>query len=479
VQILKLLSGTSFFFALTLVLFAASLIHSFVPLISDFDAYRWFQVFIVSCGFLLLSLCRPKQFILIFLGLTLVLVFLGPAPYPMVFTFFDLSYWVSVILVALCICMEKVEPVSLAKGVSVGASIGCLLYLPTIVMGLGFWYAQQAGKITDFLPFGFYGIRPWSHIATWMLPLIVGTIFLSPVVPLFRHQFWRCVLFASAVCWFFVLISSGARGSLMAQFLSLAFLLFFCGKNLWPMLKIWIILFSSGFVFYLVLVFFIPSFFFDEVKASLSLRTGTSGRSELWVYALELSLRYFPLGSGPLSYIAETPVSANATPHSLYFRWAAEYGWLFVLAFIAGLVWLATPLFRKMRNVKATKIEAFQLTIIWSALSAFVHASVSGVFTSPYSLTVGFPILIVFFVLMIKAKASIKMAELHITGISAAAAVMFSISIAMMPSMHSWYIEAKGDQELFFETYKSSLSPRFWLHGRYIENRKEELEFKH
>ncbi|WP_418140349.1 O-antigen ligase family protein [Marinobacter sp. MA] len=476
---MKLLSGTSFFFVSTLVFFATSLLHSFLPLISDFNAYRWFQVVIVTCGFLFLATIRKKQFTLIFFVVALIVTSLGPAPYSFVFLVFDLGYWVSVILVALYISMEKVEPVELAKWVSVGASIGCLLYLPTIVMGVGFWYAQEAGRITDFLPFGFYGIRPWSQIATWLLPLTVVTIFLASIMPLFRHRFWKWVLITSAGFWFFVLISSGARGSLISQFLSLAFLLVFFGKSVWPIFKLWVTLFSIGFVFYLVLVFVIPSFFFDEVKASLSLRTHSSGRVELWAFALELSVRNFPLGAGPLSYIAETPVSANATPHSLYFRWAAEYGWLVVLVFIAGLVWLASPLFRQMRSVNIEKVESFQLAIIWSALAAFVHASVSGVFTSPYSLTVGFPVLIVFFVFMIKVKASLKLTELHIRGGSAAAAVLFSISIAMMPSMHSWYVEAKRDQELFFETYKSSLSPRFWLHGRYIENRMEELEFKH
>ena len=476
---MKLLSSTSFFFVSTLVFFSTSLLHSFLPFISDFNAYRWFQVVIVTCSFLFLATIRKKQFTLIFLVVALIVKFLEPAPYSFVFLVFDLGYWASVFMVALYISMEKVEPVKLAKWVSVAASIGCLLYLPTIVMGIGFWYAQQAGKITEFLPFGFYGIRPWSHIATWLLPLTVGTILLASIMPLFRHQFWKWVLVTSVGFWFFVLISSGARGSLISQFLSLAFLLVFFGKSVWPIFKLWVTLFSIGVIFYLVLVFIIPSFFFDEVKASLSLRTHSSGRLELWAFALELSVRNFPLGVGPLSYIAETPVSANATPHSLYFRWAAEYGWLFVLVFIAGLVWLAAPLFRQMRSVNIKKIEPFQLTIIWSALAAFFHANVSGVFTSPYSLAVGFPVLIVVFVFIIKAKASLKLTKLHIRGVSASAALLFSISIAMMPSMHSWYVEAKRDQELFFETYKSSLSPRFWLHGRYIENRMEELEFKH
>ena len=456
------------FLCLISTFFASALLHSFLPLVSSFDAFRWFQISVIILSFLLFLRQNLTSFSTLSIIAFLLVFSLENIPYPIVFMFFDLGYWVSVFCVAFYLVTTGVRHDELAKWTAVAAGIGGILYLPTILMGLVFWYIQGGGRASDFLPFGFYGIRPWSHLASWIMPLIMGALAMSSALPLFRHRFWKNLLIITAAFWFVVLLGSGARGSLIAQLLSILTLFAFFGKKAFPIGKLWLIALGWGVGLYVLLILFLPSFIFSATEDYSVLRFGASGRLELWGYALELSARYFPFGTGPLSYVSETPVMGLGTPHSLYFRWAAEYGWLFVAVFLGGFLWAGRPLWLNFRKSSAEATDSFRLAIFWSVLSAFTHASVSGVFTSPYSLLVGLPILIGYLVYVLKARFSADSFAVKLPKVRGIAAVFFGISVAMVPSMHDWYEGARIDQKRYMEEYHQSLSPRFWLHGRYI-----------
>lgn len=467
----------SAFSCLPLLFFASALLHSFLPFISSFDAYRWFQVSIIILSFLLFVRKGLKLFVSFSAVAFFLILYLGAIPYPIIFLFFDLGYWVSVLFVALYCLASGVPNSELAKWTSVAAGIGCILYLPTILMGLGFWYSQGEGRITEFLPFGFYGIRPWSHLATWLMPLIMGTLATSSALPLFRHRPWKSLLIITAAFWFAVLLGSGARGSLAAQFLGLLVLFAVFGKKVFPIGRFWVITFGWGLLLYVLLIVLLPAIIFSATEDYSVLRSGTSGRIQLWGHALELSLKNFPLGAGPLSYISETSAADFGTPHSLYFRWAAEYGWLFVLMFIGGMLWVGLPSWLEFRRAPVRKTDSFHLAIFWSVLSAFTHASVSGVFTSPYSLLVGLPILAVYFGYVLRGRFSNGLVGMKWPVVSGVSAVLFGVLIAMIPSMYGWHEGAKADQNRYIEETHSPLAPRFWLHGRYTgkELKKQEI----
>ncbi|WP_420389141.1 O-antigen ligase family protein [Marinobacter sp.] len=466
----------SVFSCFTFLFFASALLHSFLPLISGFDAYRWFQVSVTILCFSLFAWENLKLFVSVSTVAFLVILNLDAIPYPIIFLFFDIGYWVSALFVALYFLAKGVENSELAKLASVAASVGCILYLPTILMGLGFWYGQGDGRVTEFLPFGFYGIRPWSHLATWLMPLVMGTLATSSALPLFRYRPWKNLLTVTAAFWFAVLLGSGARGSLVAQFFSLLVLFAFFGNKAFPVGRFWMVTFGWGLILYVLLIVLLPTIIFSATEYHSVLRSGTSGRMQLWGAALELSLKNFPLGGGPLSYISETSAGDFGTPHSLYFRWAAEYGWLIVLMFIGGMLWIGLPSWFEFRRAPVKTYDSLHLAIFWSVLAAFTHASVSGVFTSPYSLLVGLPILAVYFGYVFKGRFSYEPVRVKWLGVSVVSAVLFGVLIAMIPPMHDWHEEAKADQSRYVKESHGPLAPRFWLHGRYTGKELKEQE---
>src|SRR5690606_10260322 len=74
-----------------------------------------------------------------------------------------------------------------------------------------------------------------------------------------------------------------------------------------------------------------------------SIKADSSGRIPLFIEAWQMSLQNFPFGMGPQSWLMHetlTDVYANSKqfghPHNMYLMWAAEYGWILLVAL--GLV---------------------------------------------------------------------------------------------------------------------------------------------
>lgn len=459
------------------VFFFLAVFNSIIPVLNGYDGVRW--ILLAAMPILLVGLLEKEHIFFIFacaVALNL-LTDSGSAiglNYTSIFAIYEVSYWTTSLLVGIALAryLSFDSSLTLVTVLALSSFLVVGLYIITIIPGLLFWYGQGVGRITDFLPFGFYNIRMWAHLATWLIPLsCAGICYFLSKSETFSKRLYSILLTLPAF-WFMILLGSGARGSLLAQLLSLAFLLFFYRSRIFDLAKIWALSFALGGLFYFVFIWSIPKLFFEENELYQILRSGDSGRLKLWIHALDLSMREFPFGLGPLSYNKETAVDGLGTPHSFYLLWAAEYGWLILLLFILGFVLFSYPAWIKLRrSAVAQPGDIYQMAVQFSVLSAFLHAGVSGIFTSSVSQLVGLPILIVYFSLMARGFPSLTEANRLITGVGIrfGAFVLLLLSAITIPQIHGWWAQAKLNEPAYIEMNRVPLAPRFWLHGRFVE----------
>lgn len=469
--------------------FILSLFNSIVPILGGYDGARWisfFAIFLALIGliFLIIRDFHIKKTVLIFaIPFFVTTIFLGRelVGNKVVFLAYETLYWMASALLGiyLGLACKKSSISELSRGMLLVVVVSLSIYVLTIIMGFGFWYGGGAGTVTDYLPFGFYNMRMWSHVATWLIPLgcaISITVFDNKFS--FTNKYIIFLYFAFG-CWFMVLLGSGARGSLVAQVLSLLILAVLYRQSFYRIARFWLISFAVGCLLYGIFVVLVPWFVFEHGEVYTPLRSGLSGRLALWSHAFSLSMDNFPGGVGALGYILNTPEDALGSPHSFYLRWAAEYGWLVLFAFILGLVTLSWRGWRCPMYGSADDCDlSYQIAVQWSVLAAFIHAGVSGIFTSSISQLVGFPILILYFAYMAsyhKTDDQIDNRIFQSIGLGCAG-VMMALALLMVQPMYSWWQSALADQSDYFEIYQRPLAPRFWLHGRFVQDNPEFAE---
>lgn len=463
----------SFFFLS--FLFFIGIFNSVSPIFGGYDGVRWALLIILPISllvFLYFDRTTPTTLtLLIIVASGAGSFFLAMSP-PLIYLIFEAEYWVVIFLFGRLIAREK-NAVSIAettKNLAVVGLIFASLYVLTIMMGLVFWYEQGSGKVTDFLPFGFYNIRMWSHIATWIIPVVCGGLFyVSTVLQQRRMAFciWGILVLG---LWFMVLLGSGARGSLLAQIVALIFMSALYRRNFWNIGKFWIYGLISGAILYLIFVKIIPQIMFEQAGHYQVFRTGASGRGQLWEYALSLSLENLPFGAGSLAYSYRTPVDAYATPHSLYLTWASEYGWLFVILAAVAFIKFSLPVWSRASNPSSRADSRLRFGIQFSVLSALIHALVSGVFANPISQIVGFPILTVYFALCFKGREGLNGAIMESRSIGYFALACLGLSILILTPAYDWWQASIQDAFAYMKENHIGLAPRFWIHGRFIGN---------
>jgi hypothetical protein len=348
------------------------------------------------------------------------------------------------------------------------AALGVMgLYSVTIVMGMSFWYLDVSSTLRDFVPFGFYNVRLWSNCATWLLPLAV----MASWVMRFHERKGLYVLALSvSALWLLAAFSSGARGHLVAIVASALVLAIFYRSKMPPLLKEGGIILVYGVLLYLVFVELVPALLLGQGSSGANvLRGGTSGRTLLWLIGLENSVRDFPLGQGALSYSREAAASPFATPHSVYIRWVAEYGWLALGAFAGAVAFWLRPIISQRRDLSSGIDAAPAVAILWSCLAALIHASVSGVFTNTHSLLVGVPVMILL-VAMVRSAAGGG----YLLGEATRAKYFillpsFVFGLAMLYPTYGWYRASGAAAQPYIEEKGVPLAARFWQHGRYID----------
>ncbi|KEF31626.1 hypothetical protein D777_01975 [Marinobacter nitratireducens] len=357
------------------------------------------------------------------------------------------------------------------------SSLACVLYsLMTLNVYL-FAFLDGIKATEAIIPWGFVNIRYWSHLASWLIPLFPLALMLSP---LRSNKLYRYILGVGAGIWWWMLVLSSARGSLVAILCALVFVSVFFGRKSFPWLKLIFQHISIGMLFWLILSVVVPFFAFDDVSGGSAIRYDSSGRWPLWVEAWSMSFQNFPFGMGGHSWVSHETITdlyvnspKTSHPHNMYLMWAAEFGWLCIFAFaVVGARVLYLLWQRKVVGCsRNTNRESLAVGLTSSVVAGLVHASVSAVFLAPASMLVGLFVLAFFWALIQREKVAApreisrqgRCSQL-VFGSLVAAIVAFSGGLWLL-KVENYYQAMAGDLVYYQYELKQGLKPGFWFHG--------------
>jgi O-antigen ligase len=334
--------------------------------------------------------------------------------------------------------------------------------------------------LSDLIPWGFVNIRYWSHVATWLLPILPLAVLVGS---LGKFRLWRTIVASGAGLWWWVILLSTSRGSILGIWVGVLLVALFLGRQSWPWLRQFIIYFLIGAAIWLVLSVLVPSLFFGETELR-SVKVDSSGRLPLFMEAWQMSLQHFPLGMGPQSWLTHdllTQVYSESSkfghPHNMYLMWAAEYGWLLVLLFLLLALQLTVHFWRRRTVLLAERnVEGILMLagVTASVIAAFIHAGASAVFIAPGSMLVGLFVLIGFWALIAPPPLRCKEGEGSSAVLSArlafsasSAALILLIWLLWATQVHAYYLDMKADEIYYHEHLKERTLPRFWFHGNF------------
>lgn len=359
----------------------------------------------------------------------------------------------------------------------------CLYSALTLIVYIAM-IIDEVENFTAFLPLGFLNIRYWSHVATWLLPLLPLAVLMCP---LREKVMWRVAAAFGAAVWWWLVFMSTARGTMLGVLLGSLVVLATFRKSAVPWLLVSVRYVLYGLVVWVLLSVVVPQMLLQESDVR-SISTQGSGRAVLFVEAWEMSVISFPLGLGPLSWLTHSPITDAyqrfykfGHPHNMYLMWAAEYGWLLL---IGGLAWAG----RGIRNVQL-KLGERRLSgdggivllsgVVASVIAAFVHSVVSAVFIAPGSMLVGFAVLILFWALSFPESFRNGVTNRQLgrqvgyAGTALAMLAALSLSALLLYQMHGYYRAMYEDRQYNYQSVGAGLKPRFWAHGYFPRPSKE------
>ena len=238
----------------------------------------------------------------------------------------------------------------------------------------------------------FSHVRFLSQLQSWTLPLIVLPLLLNKSAPI-GQRLWLPLVIASG--WWFLLFSSGTRGTLLGLIIAAIVVLLAFGRASVPWFKWQGISALAGLIFYCGL-FILPSFI-NSLDTS-AIQQGTIGRSlsnpsgrfHLWEVALTMIAEHPWLGVGPMHYACGNTNGIAAHPHNSLLQIAAEWG-LPVTAMVI-FVWISGTLaWIRQGRKKLARIESHHTNpvlypaLLASLITASAHAIFSGIIIMPLS----------------------------------------------------------------------------------------------
>jgi len=407
-------------------------------------------------------------------GFILLALPFGDAPYNWAEPGMYAAFFLGFVLVGSLPGSDKQRQYWVVVLVSVAAATAALYGGATITVYL-FALFDQVANLSSFIPWGFVSIRYWSHIATWLLPLLPLAVLMGP---LRNQRLWRFFIALGTSLWWWVVFLSSSRGTMLGLAFGALVVIVLIGRPALPWLKMFLRYLAYGVIAWLLLSVLIPSLLLDEVSLR-ALKADTSGRMPLFIEAWRMSLENSPLGMGPQSWLTHEILTEDyrqspkfGHPHNMYLMWAAEYGWL-LIGVLLLLVGQAVRLFWQRRDeVRAGENTDLALPLAAftaSVSAALLHAGVSAVFMAPGSMLIGFLVLCVFWALIAPESRPVTPKR---PKVRALAAVFVGLLISA-PCLY-WvgelveYHEAmESDLEFYYENVPAGTLPRFWFHGNF------------
>jgi O-antigen ligase len=422
------------------------------------DGFRWiiniWPVAVLSIGFVFLSLpfnkalfnwVEPGVYALFFLGFVLA----GRLP----------RQW-----------KQKESWLIILVGV---AAVTAAFYGAATITVYLFAMSDSVASLSGYIPWGFVSIRYWSHIATWLLPLLPLAVLIGPLQ---KQRLWRFFIGIGAALWWWIVFLSSSRGSMLGVAFGVLLVAVLIGRPAAPWLKVFFKYLAYGIVAWFLLSVLIPSLLLDEVSMR-SLKSDTSGRMPLFIEAWRMSLVDFPFGLGPQSWLTHEIITESyrqspkfGHPHNMYLMWAAEYGWLLMIAILV-LAGQAMRLFWRRRNeLEKNDVKALPLAAFTASVSAaLLHAGVSAVFMAPGSMLIGFLVLSVFWALISDSivtprnKPTTKRVLVALVVMLAGGA----LCLAWLKEVRAYHSAMVVDEAFYYENVPMGTLPRFWFHGNF------------
>lgn len=360
------------------------------------------------------------------------------------------------------------------------AAAACFFYGAMSVNVYLFALADGQPDLADLIPWGFVNIRYWSHVATWLLPIVPLAVLFGP---LRDYRLWRSLVAIGAGLWWWIILLSASRGSMVGVASGVLFVTLCFGRHSWPWLRQFTVYLFAGIAIWLVLSVLVPSVFFGESELG-SVRATSSGRLPLFIEAWHMSLQHFPFGMGPQSWLTHDLLTQEYSgsskfghPHNMYLMWAAEYGWLLILLLVV-LMFQFAFYFWKRRTVSLFEGEKSEVSMLCgvtaSMIAGLVHAGVSAVFIAPGSMLVGMLVAIGFWAL-IAPRALFHGEGIQTTSKSVGRLVfavvlatsVFVLWLLWLGQVYSYYLDMRTDEVYYQEELKEPTMPRFWFHGNF------------
>ncbi|WP_305966762.1 O-antigen ligase family protein [Marinobacter salsuginis] len=367
------------------------------------------------------------------------------------------------------------------------AGIIAFLYSAVSLMIYGFALSDGVTELYKHIPWGVPQYRYWSHLATWMLPLM----------PLMANQsylrnsiLWKVLITLTAGVWWWIIFLSMARGSAIAILVGglVVLLLFRKGALTW--LKSSLLYLVLGAILWLVLSTLLPNLLLGDLSLH-TVHASTSGRTPQWVEAFTMSLENFPFGMGPQSWITHTALTDAygdsyrwGHPHNMYLLWAAEYGWICILALALVFCKSGSRVLMLARETRLTKMDSMILVgFTSSVIGALTHAGVSAVFMGPASMLVGLLILSAFWALVNLDQGSSPEPSCRRGKWGLKSAWMLSLVLVLVlggwwaGEIRAYYSAMVEDSEGYTKGGRvpAFALPRFWLHGDFPRGPRQDL----
>ena len=237
--------------------------------------------------------------------------------------------------------------------------------------------------------------RFYNHVQTWTLPILV----LLPL--LFREHRWmgRLAYVLIGIQWS-ILISTGARGSIVALVTSMTVMALIAPRNC----RFWLSAQAKGlavglFIYGILLTAMAllqpdQSTLLDQSLGRAMMTT--TGRTGLWELAILDATTNPWLGSGPTLFACDARFHVASHPHSFPLQILAEWGSGAFLILAVIFSWLMSRLFITVRGLNKPGSGAdsqVKICLCVAFLAAAIHSCVSGLIMAPASHVAGMLIL--------------------------------------------------------------------------------------
>lgn len=483
-------SQAIFYYLAPLLVFGAVLFADFVPSVFGSYADQRLLLALSMIVLIVLGILRVQSqqnivsmlsefwpFLPLSISFLLAAFQLAAGPYYLVEPVFYALYFLS-FGVAGFVIRAQGRTREVAHGLVTVAGVSCFFYAAMSITVYLFAISDGFSSLHHVIPWGFVNIRYWSHIATWVVPLLPLCLL---TVSWKDNRLWLLGVSSTGAIWWWILFLSSSRGSIISLFAGLILAWFFFGRAALPWLRLSVRFVVYGLIIWFLFSIVVPSLVFDEIQVR-GIKGGSSGRIPLWLEAWQMSMQNFPFGMGSQSWLTHELLTESyraspkfAHPHNMYLMWAAEYGWICIAAIVLLCSVALRALFSRVVDIREEKYSnALYLVAFTSSVSAaIIHAGVSAVFIAPGSMLVGLYVLSVFWAL-IKPGTKPNRPAVKVRSPSGSGYVGYMLALVVILAGALWFFEVlryreamEGDLTDYQDETSLGQLPRFWFHGNF------------